>query len=396
MQDQSSTPQRYFIIWVPKKPGMVRQWNAGFGRNHVSPIVPSFQHSIFVTTMLSPSTRIDLKDFSPAELREFVASYGKEKYRTLQLLKWLYQKGASSFEEMTNLPKKLREEWKQFCSISTLTPIRLQIARDGTKKFLFQLEDGNRIESVLIPERNRLTLCVSTQVGCGLGCQFCLTGKKGFRRNLKPSEIVNQILAAKKSLEEDQSITNIVLMGMGEPLANYENTLKAIQLMTHSDAFKFSSRRVTLSTVGLLPELERLSIQRAPFRLAISLNATDDETRSRLMPINRRYPLKKLLDLCRRFPLRPRERITFEYVLLKGINDSIQDARRMVKLLGGIPSKVNLIPLNEAPGILYKRPSDEQVREFQEILMASGLTAIVRSSKGQEISAACGQLQAEG
>jgi 23S rRNA (adenine2503-C2)-methyltransferase len=346
--------------------------------------------------MLSSSTKIDLKDLSPAELRGFVASYGKEKYRTLQILKWLYQKGASSFDEMTNLPKKLREEWKKLCSISTLTPVRLQSARDGTKKFLFQLEDGNRIESVLIPEKNRLTLCISTQVGCGLGCQFCLTGKKGFKRNLKVSEIVNQILAAKRALEERQSITNIVLMGMGEPLANYENTLKAIQLMTCSDAFKISSRRVTLSTVGLLPELERLSIERVPFRLAISLNATEDETRSRLMPVNRRYSLKKLLDLCRRFPLRPRERITFEYVLLKGINDSIQDAKRMVKLLEAIPSKVNLIPLNEAPGIPYERPSDEQVREFQEILMAGGLTAIVRSSKGQEISAACGQLQGEG
>jgi 23S rRNA (adenine2503-C2)-methyltransferase len=347
-------------------------------------------------TMFSPSTQIDLKDFSPAELREFVASYGKEKYRTLQLLKWLYQKRVSSLDEMTNLPKKLREEWKHFCSISTLTPVRLQSARDGTKKFLFQLEDGNRIESVLIPERDRLTLCVSTQVGCALGCQFCLTGKKGFKRNLKPSEIVNQILAAKKSLAEDQPITNIVLMGMGEPLANYENTLKAIQLVSHSDAFKFSSRRVTLSTVGLLPELERLAAGRVPFRLAVSLNATDDETRSRLMPINRQHPLKKLLDLCRRFPLRPRERITFEFVLLKGINDSVQDAKRLVKLLRGIPSKVNLIPLNEAPGIVFKRPSDEQVREFQEILMAGDLTAIVRSSKGQDISAACGQLQAEG
>jgi len=347
-------------------------------------------------TIRSSSTKIDLKDLSPAELREFVASYGKEKYRTLQLLKWLYQKRVSSFDEMTNLPKKLREEWKQFFSISTLTPIRLQIASDGTKKFLFQLEDGNRIESVLIPERHRLTLCVSTQVGCGLGCQFCLTGKKGFRRNLKASEIVNQIIAAKKSLEEDQLITNIVLMGMGEPLANYENTLKAIQLMTTSDAFKFSSRRVTLSTVGLLPELERLSGERVPFRLAISLNATDDETRSRLMPINRQNPLKKLLDLCRRFPLRPRERITFEYVLLKGINDSVQDAKRMVRLLKGIPSKVNLIPFNEAPEIPFKRPSDAEVREFQEVLMAEGLTAIVRSSKGRDISAACGQLHAEG
>jgi 23S rRNA (adenine2503-C2)-methyltransferase len=386
---------------VSKNHGTMGYWNNGVNTTRLKPLirystVPSFQYSVFATTMLSPSTKIDLKDFSPAELREFVASYGKEKYRTPQLLKWLYQKRVSSFDDMTNLPKKLRDEWKQFCSISTLTPIRLQTAKDGTKKFLFQLEDGNRIESVLIPERDRLTLCVSTQVGCALGCQFCLTGKKGFRRNLKPSEIVNQILAAKKSLEEDQPITNIVLMGMGEPLANYENTLKAIQLMTHSDAFKFSSRRVTLSTVGLLPELERLSLGRVPFRLAVSLNATDDETRSRLMPINRQYPLKKLLDLCRRFPLRPRERITFEYVLLRGINDSIQDAKRMVKLLTGIPSKINLIPLNEAPGIPYKKPSDAQVREFQEILMAGGLTAIVRSSKGRDISAACGQLQAEG
>jgi 23S rRNA (adenine2503-C2)-methyltransferase len=346
--------------------------------------------------MFSSSTKIDLRDLSPAELREFVSSYGKEKYRTLQLLKWLYQKPVSSFEEMTNLPKKLREEWKQLSSISTLTPLRLQTARDGTKKFLFQLEDGNQIESVLIPERHRLTLCVSTQVGCALGCQFCLTGRKGFRRNLKASEILNQILVAQKSLEDGQSITNIVLMGMGEPLANYENTLKAIQLMTHPDAFKFSSRRVTLSTVGLLPELEHLSKGQVPFRLAVSLNATDDETRSRLMPINRQNPLKKLLDLCRRFPLRPRERITFEYVLLKGINDSIQDAKRMVKLLKGIPSKVNLIPFNEAPGIPFKRPSDEEVREFQEVLMAEGLTAIVRSSKGRDISAACGQLYAEG
>jgi len=357
---------------------------------------PLLQYPFIAMTMFSSSTKIDLRDLSPAELREFVSSYGKEKYRTLQLLKWLYQKSVSSFDEMTNLPKKLREEWKQLFSISTLTPLRLHTATDGTKKFLFQLEDGNRIESVLIPERHRLTLCVSTQVGCALGCQFCLTGRKGFRRNLKASEILNQILVAQKSLEDGQSITNIVLMGMGEPLANYENTLKAIQLMTHSDAFKFSSRRVTLSTVGLLPELERLSKGRVPFRLAVSLNATDDETRSRLMPINRQNPLKELLDLCRRFPLRPRERITFEYVLLKGINDSVQDAKRMVRLLKGIPSKVNLIPFNEAPEIPFKRPSDEEVREFQEVLMAEGLTAIVRSSKGGDISAACGQLHAEG
>jgi 23S rRNA (adenine2503-C2)-methyltransferase len=264
---------------------------------------------------------------------------------------------------------------------------------DGTKKFLFQLEDGNLIESVLIFDKSRVTFCASTQVGCAFGCRFCLTGKKGWKRNLMVSEIVNQILAARETLTDGSSITNIVLMGMGEPLANYDNTLKAIELMVHPEAFKFSSRRVTLSTVGLLPELERLSKEKISFRLAISLNASNEETRTFLMPVNHRYPLKKLLEVCRRFPLRPRTRITFEYVLVEGINDTSQDAKRLLKLLGGIPSKINLIPLNEAPGIPFKKPSDRKVREFQEILLKGGFTAIVRASKGADISAACGQLQ---
>jgi 23S rRNA (adenine2503-C2)-methyltransferase len=266
-------------------------------------------------------------------------------------------------------------------------------AKDGTKKFLFQLEDGNRIESVLIPDRKRLTLCLSTQVGCALGCRFCLTGKIGWKRDLTVSEILNQILAVRETLTDKASVTNVVLMGMGEPLANYKSTLRAIELMTNPDAFKFSSRRITLSTVGLLPELEQLSKEKISFRLAISLNASDEETRSHLMPVNRRYSLKKVLGACRNFPLRPRTRITFEYVLIEGINDSSADARKLLKLLRGIPSKVNLIPLNEAPGILFKRPSEEKIKQFQEILMEGGLTAIVRASKGTEISAACGQLQ---
>jgi 23S rRNA (adenine2503-C2)-methyltransferase len=277
--------------------------------------------------------------------------------------------------------------------ISTLDLLRVEQAGAGTKKFLFQLKDGNRIESVLIPDKSRLTLCVSTQVGCAFGCRFCLTGKMGWKRNLTISEILNQILAVRETLKERASITNIVLMGMGEPLANYSNTLHAIELMTNPDAFKFSSRRVTLSTVGLLPELERLSKEKNSLRLAISLNAANEETRSHLMPINRRYPLRKLLEACRNFPLRPRTRITFEYVLVDGINDSPQDAKKLVKILRGIPSKVNLIPLNEAPGIPFKRPSEEKVRAFQDILMKGGFTAIVRASKGVEISAACGQLQ---
>lgn len=337
----------------------------------------------------------DLKNLSLSELNEFLRSFGKERYRSIQILRWLYQKNAQSFDEMTNLSKKFRQELSQVSFVSTLRPLHMEQARDGTKKLLFQLEDGNRIESVLIPDKARLTLCLSTQVGCALGCRFCLTGKTGWKRNLMVSEIVNQILAVRQILPEKTSITNIVLMGMGEPLANYENTLKAIGLMTDPDAFKFSSRRITLSTVGLLPELERLSKEKISFCLAISLNASDEETRSHLMPVNRRYPLNKILGLCKHFPLRSRARITFEYVMVEGMNDSSQDAKRLLKILKGIPSKVNLIPLNEAPEIPFKRPSEEKIKQFQEILMDGGLTAIVRTSRGREISAACGQLQAK-
>jgi 23S rRNA (adenine2503-C2)-methyltransferase len=336
--------------------------------------------------------KTDLRNLTASELEAFLASFGKEHYRTIQILRWLYQKGVHSFDEMTNLSKKFRAELSQVSFLSNLHPLKIEEARDGTKKFLLELEDKNRIESVLIPEKDRLTLCVSTQAGCAFGCKFCITGKTGWKRNLTTSEILNQILAVRETLDAKRSITNIVLMGMGEPLANYENTMKAIELMLHPDAFKFSSRRVTLSTVGLLPAMEKMAKERIRFRLAISLNATEEETRSHLMPVNRRYPLKKVLDLCRKFPLQPRSRITFEYVMVKEINDSPGDAKRLLKMLRGIPSKVNLIPLNEAPGIPFKRPSDKAVREFQEILMEGGLTTIVRASKGAEISAACGQL----
>jgi 23S rRNA (adenine2503-C2)-methyltransferase len=339
------------------------------------------------------SEKIDLKNLSPSELESIISSFGKERYRSIQILRWLYQRGVHSIDEMTNLSKKFRERLNQISRISTLQPVRIEEAVDGTKKFLLQLEDGNRIESVLIPDKSRLTLCVSTQVGCGLGCRFCLTGKIGLKRDLSVSEIVNQILAAKKTLGGKSSITNIVLMGMGEPLANYSNTLKTIELMAHPDGFRFSSRRITLSTAGLLPGLERLLKEKIQFRLAISLNASDEETRSRLMPVNRRYPMKKVLEVLRSMPLKRRARITFEYVMVDGVNDSPRDAKRLIQLLKGIPSKINLIPLNETPEIPFKRPSEERVRQFQEILMKAGLTAIVRASKGADISAACGQLQ---
>ncbi len=339
--------------------------------------------------------KIDLKNLSPTELSDFLASFGKERYRSVQMLRWLYQSGVQSFDEMTNLSKRFRQELSQISFISILRPAGVEKAEDGTKKFLFQLEDGNRIESVLIPDKARLTLCVSTQVGCAFGCRFCMTGKMGWKRDLKVSEILNQILAVRKILPEKTSITNIVLMGMGEPLANYRNTMKATALMAHPDAFRFSSRRITLSTVGLLPELEEMLKEKTPFRLAISLNASDEETRTDLMPVNRRYPLSKVLALCREFPPQRRIRITFEYVMVEGMNDSSLDAKRLIRILRGIPSKVNLIPLNEAPEIPFKKPSEERIKRFQEILMEGGLTAIVRNSKGREISAACGQLQAK-
>ena len=339
--------------------------------------------------------KIDLKTLTPLELQQWLASSGKERYRSAQVLRWLYKEGVRSPDQMTNLSKKFRQELARTSKISHLVCLRAQRAQDQTRKFLFELEDGNRIESVLIPDDDRLTLCVSTQVGCALGCRFCLTGQKGWTRDLLVSEILNQILAVRETLRENEAITNIVLMGMGEPLANDENTLRAIELMKHPDAFKFSYRRITLSTVGLIPQLEQVSKGPIHFRLAVSLNAADDDTRSEIMPINRRYPLKRVLEACRRFPLRPRDRITFEYVLLEGINDSPQDAKKLIKLLRCIPSKVNLIPLNEAPGIPFKRPPEEKVRRFQEILLEGGLMTIVRASRGGEISAACGQLRAD-
>jgi len=341
----------------------------------------------------SLSQKVDLKNLSPPELLEFLGPFGKERYRSVQILRWLYQQGVESFDQMTNLSKRLRQEISQVSFISALHPLCIEKATDGTKKFLFQLEDGHRIESVLIPDKTRLTLCISTQAGCAFACRFCLTGKTGWKRDLVVSEILNQILAVRKTLPEEKAITNIVMMGMGEPLANFKNTMKATALMAHPDAFKFSSRKITLSTVGLLPELTTLSKEKIPFRLAISLNASNEETRTYLMPVNRRYPLARLLALCKDFRLPPRIRITFEYVLVDGINDSPLDAKRLLRILKGIPCKINLIPLNEAPEIPFRKPSEEKVRRFQEILMGGGLTVIVRNSRGQEISAACGQLR---
>jgi 23S rRNA (adenine2503-C2)-methyltransferase len=333
-------------------------------------------------------TKADLKNFDLEELENFIAGQGKERYRARQIFKWLYQKGAASFDEMSNLSKDFRRELAETASISQLVPEVVEVSRDGTRKYLFRLADGNTIESVLIPEEDRSTLCISSQVGCAMACQFCLTGTFRLVRNLTAAEIVNQVCAVKKETE----FRNIVFMGMGEPLANLKQVVKALKIITCDDGLQFSSRRVTVSTSGLVPELDLLGIA-VTVNLAVSLNATTDELRDRIMPVNRRYPLRELLAACNRFPLPSRRYITFEYVLIKDLNDSLDDARRLVRLVSGIPCKINLIAYNEHEGCDFRAPTQEAIDRFHAFLLGKHFTVITRSSRGGDISAACGQLK---
>ena len=337
--------------------------------------------------------QVDLKDLPRREMEDFFRSLGEAPFRGRQVMRWIYHRGETSFEGMTDIKKGLREKLKEVASLSELHPVAQVEASDGTQKFLFPLGDGHGIESVLIPDGERLTLCLSTQVGCGMGCRFCLTARGGLARDLTTAEIVEQILAVRKIIGPSKRITNIVFMGMGEPLANYRNVVRAISIMKDDLGLGFSRRRITLSTVGLLPEIRRLFDEGVPCRLAISLNAADQKTRSYLMPISRRYPLEDLLRLCRGLPLPRGERITFEYVLLEGVNDRPLDAHRLAEILQGIRCKINLIPYNEAPGLPFRRPAPERVSAFQEVLLRAGYTAIIRESRGGEIGAACGQLR---
>ncbi|OGP55508.1 MAG: 23S rRNA (adenine(2503)-C(2))-methyltransferase [Deltaproteobacteria bacterium RBG_13_52_11] len=336
---------------------------------------------------------VNLKDLSLEELEALIAGLGKERYRARQIMKWLYGRGASSFEEMTDLAKELRAELVRTARISSLESLTIERSGDGTRKYLFGLEDGNQVETVLIPDEGRLTLCISTQAGCAMGCRFCLTGAGGFARDLTSGEILDQIVVVTRGLGPDERISNCVLMGMGEPLANYDSVTKALGIMASDLGFGLSRRRITLSTVGLIPQMKRLVAERVPCRLAISLNASTQKVRSYLMPIGSRYPLSALLAACRALPLPPRERITFEYVLIQGVNDSEGDARGLTQILRGIRCKMNLIPLNECPGIAFRRPQEKAVLRFQKVLMEAGYTTIIRESRGGAISAACGQLQ---
>lgn len=336
--------------------------------------------------------KVNLKSLSTDEIFHFISEMGLPRYRAQQLVHWIYRKYASDISEITEFSVDLRNTLNSRAYISNLRAAESRKSSDGTLKFLFSLEDGQTIESVLIPDEDRLTLCVSSQVGCAMGCGFCLTGKLGLVRSLSAHEIVDQVVAVNRMLRHERKITNIVLMGMGEPLANFDEVVKALWKIT--DLVGISKKRITLSTAGLAPRIPLLAQKAPEVNLAVSLNASTDETRDRIMPVNKKYPLKSLLDACRKFPLGTRRKITFEYVLISGINDSPEDAGRLVKLTNGLRCKINLIPLNPYAGSGLNRPSDETVLAFQNVLLRSNLTAFIRESKGRDILAACGQLKA--
>jgi 23S rRNA (adenine2503-C2)-methyltransferase len=342
-----------------------------------------------------PDMLPDIKTFSKNELTRWFEKKGIQPYRTIQIMRWIYLKQVDSFDQMTDISKENRQLLFNNFSFSQPDKKHVETSVDGSKKYLFGLEDGNSIETVLIPEKNHYTLCISTQVGCAMGCRFCMTAKSGLIRNLTQAEIVNQVLGVLKDVTGEKRLKNIVLMGMGEPLANYENVIRAILILTDNDSgLQFSTRRVTLSTSGLISRFDELG-KATKINLAISLNATDNQTRSSLMPINNKYPIEQLIDACARYPLAPRDKITFEYILIKGINDSIEDAHRLTKLLRPVKAKINLIPFNEHPGSEFKRPDESVVLKFQAVLHQKNYTAIIRHSKGSDISAACGQLSAK-
>jgi len=340
--------------------------------------------------------RRDLAELERTELEAALGDLGQPRFRAAQIYRWLHQRGVSDPHAMTDLPLELRSVLAEAFVVNTPSVITREQSADGTEKFLLRLADGRQIESVFIPDTPAMTFCISTQVGCAMACAFCLTGKMGLVRHLTPGEIVGQVRVLAHAVDLGGKAFNIVLMGMGEPLHNYDATMKALRMLTDDSGFGMPARRITLSTVGLLPALERLAQEAIMPNLAISLHAPTDRQRGELVPLNARYGVSDIVAACKRFPVRKRSRITFEYVLLAGVNDSLEDARRLAMVLAGVKSKVNLIPLNEAAGIPYSRPSDVAVNAFARLLAERGLIVSVRKSRGRDIRAACGQLIVDG
>ena len=340
--------------------------------------------------------RLNLADLERGAMERALVERGHERFRARQLFSWMYRRGVTDLEAMTDLPRVLRTSLADAFSLTTPVVDRREASADGTEKFLLRLDDGRHIESVFISDTPGMTLCISTQVGCAMACAFCLTGKMGLVKNLTAGEIAGQVRVLVHELRLNDVAFNIVLMGMGEPLHNYDETMRALRILCDKEGLAVPPRRITLSTVGLLPQLGRLALEPIMPNLAISLHAPTDALRGELVPINRKYGVADIIAACRKFPLKKRSRITFEYVLLAGVNDRPEDARRLAKLLSGVKAKVNLIPLNAAAGIPFDRPSDEAVDGFARLLAERDVTVSVRKSRGRDIRAACGQLLVEG
>jgi 23S rRNA (adenine2503-C2)-methyltransferase len=346
---------------------------------------------------LTTDAKVNLLDFGPRELTAWFRELGEPAFRAQQVFKWIHQQGIDDFAMMTNISKPLRARLADMAEIRGPAIVMEQPSSDGTCKWLLRLDDGQCIEAVFIPESGRGTLCVSSQVGCALDCTFCSTARQGFNRNLTVAEITGQLWVTEHKLRQesgaDRVISNVVLMGMGEPLLNYDNVVAALETMLDDNAYGLSKRRVTLSTSGVVPALDRLSKQ-VDVALAVSLHAPNDELRDTLVPLNRKYPIAELMAACKRYleSKAQRERVTFEYVMLEGVNDSPQHAYQLVKLLRGMPSKVNLIPFNPFPETRYKRSSQQAIDRFRDILYGKGINTITRKTRGDDIDAACGQL----
>lgn len=344
--------------------------------------------------------KVNLLNYNYQQLRELLTSWGEKPFRAQQLIQWIHQAGLTEFTQMTNLGKALREKLSRLAFIGLPEIVTCQKSADGTHKWLLKLECGNCIETVFIPEANRGTLCVSSQVGCALNCSFCSTAKQGFNRNLSTAEIIGQVWLAARELSQsqgahDKRVTNVVMMGMGEPLLNFDNVVSAMNIMMDDFGYGLSKRRVTLSTSGVLPDLERLR-EVSPVALAVSLHAPNNELRNELVPINKKYPLEQLMALCKiYFKDEPRRKVTFEYVMLKGVNDQIEHAMQLIKLLRNVPAKVNLIPFNPFPMTQYQRSSQETIDAFRDKLISNGINTITRKTRGDDIDAACGQLAGE-
>jgi 23S rRNA (adenine2503-C2)-methyltransferase len=347
---------------------------------------------------ITPRTKVELLGLTGSELRDFMLALGEKPYRARQLYDAINRRRITDFDRMTDLPKTLRRILDERAVVTRTSVETVFLSSDGTRRFLLRLGDGREVESVFMPEERRDTICISSQVGCPLACDFCMTGVVGLKRNMTAGEIISQIVIVLNEVYgptvELPHGTNIVMMGMGEPLLNYDNVMKAIRIFADEEGLAIAPRRVTLSTAGIVPRIYDLAKEEARPRLAISLTAASDELRDSLFPINRKYPLAELMEACRNFPLGERERLTFEYVMLAGVNDADRHARELVRLLSNIKAKVNLIPHNPAPELPYLSSSMDRILAFQKILTEAGLPSFIRRPRGQDISAACGQLAA--